>query len=153
MSRRQQVGAGGTGSGHEVAENGQAETSALLLSHAKRQQFGIDVATTGPGTLRLDVTLLGEVALNADQRAAIVPRIRGIVRQVYKKLGDISPKTLMDVISQIENGTAVYEKQDLSLVTKARKMKKADGYIDWSQDAEVIYNKIRGYWPWPWPDS
>ncbi|MCF7956643.1 MAG: methionyl-tRNA formyltransferase [Phycisphaerae bacterium] len=68
---------------------------------------------------------------------------------MYKKLGKISPRPLMDVIEQIEKGTAVYEEQDVSLVTLAKKMKKADGYIDWSQDAEVINNKIRGFWPWP----
>ncbi|MBW8017815.1 MAG: methionyl-tRNA formyltransferase [Planctomycetes bacterium] len=68
---------------------------------------------------------------------------------MYKKLGDISPQPLMDVIRQIENGQAVYEEQDVSLVTRAKKMKKADGYIDWSQEAEAINNKVRGYWPWP----
>jgi len=68
---------------------------------------------------------------------------------LYKKLGEISPKPLMDVIGQINSGTAVYEEQDESLVTMARKMKKADGYIDWSEEASVISNKIRGFWPWP----
>jgi methionyl-tRNA formyltransferase len=68
---------------------------------------------------------------------------------MYQKLGAISSEPLMDVIGQIENGTAVYQEQDISLVTLAKKMKKADGYIDWSQDAAVINNKIRGFWPWP----
>lgn len=68
---------------------------------------------------------------------------------MYKKLGEISGPPLMDAIRQIENGTAVYEEQDISLVTLAKKMKKSDGYIDWSQDAKVICNKIHGFWPWP----
>jgi membrane fusion protein, heavy metal efflux system len=46
------------------------------------------VGTAGPGTLRLHITLPGQVALNADRRAHIVPRISGVVRQVHKNLGD-----------------------------------------------------------------
>ena len=69
--------------------------------------------------------------------------------QVHEKLAELSPDLLLYVLEQIEQGTAVYEEQDPSQVTLAPKMKKADGYIDWSQDAEVIYNKIRGFWPWP----
>lgn len=68
---------------------------------------------------------------------------------MYAKLAELSPKPLMDVIGQINSGTAVYEEQDASLVTMAPKMKKADGYIDWADDAAVINNKIRGFWPWP----
>lgn len=68
---------------------------------------------------------------------------------VYYRLAKLSPKPLLEVIDQIENGCAVYTEQDESKVTLASKMKKEDGFIDWGEDARVIYNKVRGYWPWP----
>jgi methionyl-tRNA formyltransferase len=68
---------------------------------------------------------------------------------LYKKLGELSDKPLMTAINKIADGTAVYQEQDESLVTLAKKMKKSDGYIDWSQDAEIIHDKIRGFCPWP----
>jgi len=39
--------------------------------------------------------------------------------------------------------------QDLSRVTKAPRLKKEDGRVDWSFAAEAIYNRFRGLQPWP----
>lgn len=70
--------------GHD--EHGEAQV--VRLTEAQRQEFGISVGTAGPGMLRLHLALPGQVALNADRRAHIVPRISGVVRQVHKNLGD-----------------------------------------------------------------
>jgi methionyl-tRNA formyltransferase len=43
------------------------------------------------------------------------------------------------------NGTA----QDESKVTKAPRLKKPDGVINWAADAVAIRNLIHGTWPWP----
>ena len=39
--------------------------------------------------------------------------------------------------------------QDDSLTTLAPILKKEDGRVDWSQPAQVIYNRLRGFDPWP----
>jgi methionyl-tRNA formyltransferase len=39
--------------------------------------------------------------------------------------------------------------QDRSLVTKAPKLSRADGRIDWSQPAQEIHNLVRAMQPWP----
>lgn len=39
--------------------------------------------------------------------------------------------------------------QDVTLVTHAPKLDKEDAWIDWSQPALTIHNKIRGQQPWP----
>ncbi|MGH8069404.1 MAG: efflux RND transporter periplasmic adaptor subunit [Candidatus Entotheonellia bacterium] len=70
--------------GHD--EGGEAQL--VRLTEAQMQEFGIAVGTAGPAKLRLHVTLPGQVALNADRRAHIVPRIAGVVQQVLKNLGD-----------------------------------------------------------------
>lgn len=60
----------------------------VRLNEAERREFAIEVGTAGAGKLQMHVTLPGEVALNADRRAHVVPRISGVVRQVHKTLGD-----------------------------------------------------------------
>ena len=39
--------------------------------------------------------------------------------------------------------------QDESKATRAPKLQKPDGYIDFSESAELLYRKILGLWPWP----
>jgi len=68
---------------------------------------------------------------------------------LHDKLALASPPLLLKTLEQISTGTAVYERQDESKVTLARKLKKSDGYIDWHNTAENIANKVRGLWPWP----
>jgi cobalt-zinc-cadmium efflux system membrane fusion protein len=60
----------------------------VRLSESQVQQFGIQTSTAAPGLLRVEVQLPGEVALNADRVAHVVPRVTGIVREVRKNLGD-----------------------------------------------------------------
>lgn len=72
--------------------HGAGETSAgpqmVRLDDATRRGVGIEVETVAPGTLQRLIALHGEVALNADRVAHIVPRVPGIVQQVHKHLGD-----------------------------------------------------------------
>ena len=65
------------------------------------------------------------------------------------KLALAAPSLLINTISQIAASTAQYTPQDESQVTYAHKLKKSDGFIDFSQPAEAVKNKIRALWPWP----
>ena len=58
------------------------------LSGAQVKQFGVETSAAGPGRLRIEVVLPGEVALNADRVGHVVPRVSGVVREVRKNLGD-----------------------------------------------------------------
>jgi membrane fusion protein, heavy metal efflux system len=60
----------------------------VRLTEVQRREFGIAVDTAGPGKLQMHIMLPGQVALNADRRAHIVPRISGVVQQMHKNLGD-----------------------------------------------------------------
>ncbi|MBI5250027.1 MAG: efflux RND transporter periplasmic adaptor subunit [Desulfomonile tiedjei] len=60
----------------------------IRLSDEAVKEEGIEVSPVGPGTLQISVSLPGEVAINADRMAHIVPRLGGIVREVRKKAGD-----------------------------------------------------------------
>src|SRR5262249_43789388 len=53
------------------------------------------------------------------------------------------------VIGQIVVGTAQGTKQDKSLVTKAPKLKKENGLLDWTRHGRDVCNQIRAMQPWP----
>jgi methionyl-tRNA formyltransferase len=56
---------------------------------------------------------------------------------------------LLEVIDQIENGTAVYKKQNNDEATYASLLDRSMEKIDWSKSAVEIHNKICAFNPWP----
>jgi cobalt-zinc-cadmium efflux system membrane fusion protein len=84
----------GCGSGEAPQENpGQPETETaeriVRLTAAELDEFEIRLATAAPGTLSVAVTLPGEVKVNQDRFAHIVPRIPGFVHSANKSVGDV----------------------------------------------------------------
>lgn len=69
--------------------------------------------------------------------------------EVEARLAPLGARLALQVIEQIENGTVQGRKQDPSLVTKAPKLKKEHGQIDWGRTAEQVCNQIRAMQPWP----
>ncbi len=69
--------------------------------------------------------------------------------QLHDRLGELAAPLLSETIDQIAAGTAVYTEQDHSKATLAPKLKKTDGLLDFTEPAEVLAQKIRGFWPWP----
>jgi membrane fusion protein, heavy metal efflux system len=64
------------------------EAGRIALSEKAIRESGIEVAETAGGELEQSLTLPGEIVLNADKVAHIVPRVAGIVQRVDKNLGD-----------------------------------------------------------------
>ncbi len=69
-----------------------SETKAIRLDEAAMKKFAIEEAPAGPGELMTYVSLPGEIALNADKMAHVVPRLPGVVREVRKNVGDTVKK-------------------------------------------------------------
>jgi methionyl-tRNA formyltransferase len=69
--------------------------------------------------------------------------------ELEARLAPLGARLALKVIDQIEAGTAQGVKQDKAQVTKAPKLKKDDGLIDWSRSAEQVRNQIRAMQPWP----
>lgn len=69
--------------GHE----GEAHARELELDAEKIRRFGVAVATVEEGSDTVSLEFSGEVAMNMDRIAQIVPRVPGIVREVRKNLG------------------------------------------------------------------
>lgn len=65
------------------------------------------------------------------------------------QLADLGAALAVLAVERLQSGTAQAIPQEDRLASKAPKLKKADGCIDWSQSAEAIYNRIRALQPWP----
>lgn len=66
-----------------------------------------------------------------------------------EKLGKLGAAALLEALDLIEKGKPEFIKQDMSQVTKADKLKKSDGFINWQDSAESLYDRVRGLLPWP----
>jgi cobalt-zinc-cadmium efflux system membrane fusion protein len=60
----------------------------VTLTGAQVKEFGVETGVAGPGKLRVEIVLPGEVTLNADRVGHVIPRVQGVVREVRKNLGD-----------------------------------------------------------------
>ncbi|BCX88276.1 membrane fusion protein, heavy metal efflux system [Methylomarinovum tepidoasis] len=72
---------------HEDHEH-EHEHEALHLAPAVLKEFGIELATAARGRLALTRHLSGEVVAAPDRLYHVVPQVAGIVRQVFKEVGD-----------------------------------------------------------------
>jgi methionyl-tRNA formyltransferase len=62
------------------------------------------------------------------------------------------PSAVASALEMLENWdgvTPLGEKQDPTLVTKAPRITKAMGEIDWTQSAETLGRQVRAFQPWP----
>ena len=71
------------------------------------------------------------------------------ITEVTEILSEAGADLLVRTIPQIEDGTAVYEKQDDDASTYAKMISKKDGLTDFTESAEEIERKIRAYYEWP----
>ncbi len=53
------------------------------------------------------------------------------------------------ILSDWDGESEIGEKQDPKLATKAPRLKKTDGQVDWTRTAQQIYDQFRAFQPWP----
>jgi methionyl-tRNA formyltransferase len=68
---------------------------------------------------------------------------------IHDRLADCGAKLLIETVEKLERGEIVPEKQDDSLSTYAAKIEKSDCLLDFSLDAKVLHDLIRGLSPIP----
>jgi cobalt-zinc-cadmium efflux system membrane fusion protein len=82
----------------------------VVLDAARQQEAGITVETAGAGTMGAVITLPGEIKLDPERVAHIVPRLEGMAKEVLKKLGDeVRAGDVMAVIDSRELADAKAE--------------------------------------------
>ena len=65
------------------------EEQAIELTAEEIQEIGLETAVAGSGIIDIHINLTGEISVNQDRMAHIVPRTVGVVTEVRKKLGDV----------------------------------------------------------------
>jgi len=68
---------------------------------------------------------------------------------LHDKLAAMGAMGLKAVLTQLEDGSVVAEKQDESLVTYAEKLHKSEAILDWTLSARTLDSKVRGLNAWP----
>ncbi len=74
-----------TSGGLQHASSGQA----ISLTQGEVERYAIEVGIAGPGEVDVHVSLTGQIVINTDRVAHIMPNAAGVVRQVLKNVGDV----------------------------------------------------------------
>ena len=83
------------------------------LSDGELQEFDIELATAGPGKLQIHTDLTGEIVIDPDRLAHVVPRFPGVVKEVRKKIrGKVGKGEVIAIIESNES-LAPYEVKSL----------------------------------------
>jgi len=101
---------------------------------------------TGVTTIRIDAGLdTGDMLLKMETE--IGPDETAV--ELGQRLAVIGADLLVDTLDGLHAGRIVAEKQDNAQASYAPLLKKEDGRIDWTRDAQAIHNQVRGLQPWP----
>lgn len=69
--------------------------------------------------------------------------------ELEARLAELGAPLIVEAIAAIASGTAAIQPQDRSRVTRAPKLTREDGRIDWSRTAREIHDLVRAMQPWP----
>jgi methionyl-tRNA formyltransferase len=65
------------------------------------------------------------------------------------RLAELGVRMTLDVVAALAADRAEAAPQDMSLATRAPRLKKSDGAIDWTRTASQIRDQVRAFEPWP----
>jgi methionyl-tRNA formyltransferase len=100
---------------------------------------GVTIMQIDAGLDTGDMLLKASVAIAEDETAP----------ELSMRLASLGAGLLIEAVQQIATRSVRREKQNEAEATYAPVLKKEDGVIDWSRPARQIYNRLRGFAPWP----
>jgi len=101
---------------------------------------------TGVTTMRIDAGLdTGDILLQRE--VAIAPEDTAIT--LGPKLAEIGAPLLVETLRGLQAGTIAPRKQNEAEHTLAPILTREDGRIDFRRSASEIWNRLRGFQPWP----
>src|ERR1700738_1300597 len=102
--------------------------------------------TTGLTTMRIDAGMdTGDMLLQEEidiLAAETAPKLAA-------RMAEAGAKLMMETLRGLPDGLITPKKQNDALATYAPLLKKEDGRIDWERPALQIFNRMRGFEPWP----
>lgn len=101
---------------------------------------------TGVTTMRIDAGMdTGDILLTRE--SPIAPTETTL--DVSKRLAEIGASLLSETLRALDAGTVRPRPQNNSEATYAPLLRREDGRIEWRRSAREIYNRMRGFAPWP----
>jgi methionyl-tRNA formyltransferase len=101
---------------------------------------------TGVTTMRIDagldtgdILLARETAIGVDENAI----------ELGARLSLMGAELLIETLDGLASGTIIPRKQNASEATFAPILRREDGLLDWNLSALEVYNRVRGFLPWP----
>ncbi|MFZ0271440.1 MAG: methionyl-tRNA formyltransferase [Acidobacteriaceae bacterium] len=102
--------------------------------------------STGATTMRLDEGLdTGDILLQREM--ALAPSMTAV--DVFPLLAEMGADLMMETLRQLDAGTLTPRKQDEAKATLAPILTRDDGRMDFSRPAMTLFNRWRGFQPWP----
>ena len=103
-------------------------------------------SVTGNTTMRIDagmdtgdMLLQQELTISPDETAP----------ELAARLSQAGAGLLAESLRGLNEGRITPRKQDHEAASLAQLLKREDGEIDWTRGAQEIYNRMRGFTPWP----
>ncbi len=101
---------------------------------------------TGVTTMRLDEGMdTGDMLLRRE--LPIGPT--DTAEDLFPRLAELGAPLMVETLAGLEAGTIAPQKQDSSLATSAPMLTRDDGRVDPARTAQSIYDRWRGFQPWP----
>ncbi len=69
--------------------------------------------------------------------------------ELHDRLAELGAAAIVEILPAIASGTQRPQPQDMSQVTRAPKLSKQDGIVDWAEPARRVARRINGLWSWP----
>ncbi|MEM9415673.1 MAG: methionyl-tRNA formyltransferase [Planctomycetota bacterium] len=106
--------------------NGDPETGVSVIALAQRMDAG-------------QIYAMDRIAIEPSETAG----------ELHDRLASLGPAAISKVLDDLRQCTLAPLPQDDAQATKAPKLKKSDGTVDFNQPAEVVRARIHGLTPWP----
>jgi methionyl-tRNA formyltransferase len=100
---------------------------------------GVTTMRLGEGMDTGDMLLRRETPIGADETA----------EDIFPRLAEFGASLMVETLARLEAGTIMPQKQDSSHATLAPMLTRDDGRIDPARSAQSIYDRWRGFQPWP----
>ena len=101
---------------------------------------------SGITTMRIDAGMdTGEMLLTHEMEIGA----NETAPELAARMSEAGAPLMVETLRGIAAGTLSGRAQDASAATYAPMMKREDGRVDWSRTAREIYDRMRGFAPWP----
>ncbi len=101
---------------------------------------------TGLTTMRIDAGMdTGEILIQHE--LGIGPK--ETAPELAARMSEAGAPLIEETLRRLAAGTIIPRQQNHAEATLAPLLKKEDGRIDWNRTAHEIYNRMRGFAPWP----